>query len=69
MATIDTKTFLTTKQFAERLGDGTKPDTIRKYCEREKIKGNKLGRDWFIPLPEFARFVRERQPVGRPPSK
>lgn len=66
LAIIDTKEMLGTKAFAEALGDGTPPDTIRKYCELELIRGIRIGRSWQIHKSELARFRRERRPPGRP---
>ena len=42
------------------------PRSIAAYIERGLIKGEKIGRDWFIEKEEVERFQRERRPVGRP---
>lgn len=66
VATIDTAKMMTTTQFAERLGDNTKPDTIRKYCSLGIIKAELIGRSWLISEAEYARYTKHRRPPGRP---
>lgn len=64
--TIDLATMMTTAQFAERLGDGTQAETIRKYCTTGRIKAIQIGRTWLITEQEYQRFLRDRRPKGRP---
>ena len=45
------------------------PDTVRRYlndAENPKLKGEKIGRDWFVPRKEIERYRRERRPKGQP---
>ncbi|MCP4744692.1 MAG: helix-turn-helix domain-containing protein [Desulfobacteraceae bacterium] len=43
----DTKNYLTTKQYAEKMG--LTASTVSKYLRAGKIKGEKIGQKWMIP--------------------
>ncbi|MGN6545227.1 MAG: hypothetical protein ACTHK7_09280 [Aureliella sp.] len=66
MATINVEDYMTTHEFAEKLGDGTQVDTISLYCSKGIINGMRLGRSWLIHRKEFDRFKLERRSRGRP---
>jgi len=53
---------LTTAQ-AARLRN-VDPSTIRRWCESEKLKAIKMGRDWIIDSDDLAEFQPAK--VGRP---
>jgi excisionase family DNA binding protein len=57
-------TDLTTKQAARRLN--LSHTTVRLYLKRRFLKGEKRGRDWFIPESEVERYAAERRKPGRP---
>lgn len=35
------------------------PDTVRKYCQRRVIAGQKVGRDWLIHQADMERYAAE----------
>ena len=61
---IDLTKCYTTTQAAKILK--IKNRSVSSYISRGLIKGDKIGRDWFINISEIERFQRERRPVGRP---
>lgn len=54
----------TSEEAAEMLG--LSPATMRQLVRREKIEGQREGRNLWISLASIKRYMRERQPVGRP---
>lgn len=54
---------LTTTEAATELG--IQPGSVKRLCQREILKGEKRGRDWFISREEVDRYKRERHKPGR----
>lgn len=57
----------TTDEAAEKLG--IKRTGVLKLIERKKLKGERVGSQWFIHKDEIARYQRERKSPGRPKVK
>lgn len=55
---------LTTTEAATELG--IQPGSVKRLCQREILKGEKRGRDWFISKDEVERYKRDRRAAGRP---
>lgn len=55
---------LTTKQAATELG--IQPGSVKKLCQREILKAERIGRDWLISPDEVERYKVERRSAGRP---
>ena len=64
MPEIRTEDMITTAQFAQQIG-GYSADTIKKYCQRQVIRGLRVGVSWMIPVSEIDRFQRERRSQGQ----
>jgi predicted site-specific integrase-resolvase len=58
---------LSVTEIAARLG--IDPSLVRVYCREGRIKGEKMGRDWFASEAALARFEKTRRGRGRPPTK
>ena len=57
--------YLTTAQFAAMVGCST--ETVKKYCQDEKIEAEKVIDRWLIHRSQVPIFKQERKPRGRPP--
>lgn len=47
---------------------GVLPDSLRMQIKKGRLKGEKLGRDWFVTRQELDRYLADRAPQGRPPN-
>ncbi|MEM1303666.1 MAG: helix-turn-helix domain-containing protein [Planctomycetota bacterium] len=72
MASVDTDVYYTTAEAADELG--ISQDSVRRYCANHledrtpAIRGELIGRSWFIHPDELERFKKERRGMGRPKS-
>lgn len=70
MPTVNSDTFYTTAEAAVELG--ISQESVRKYCANYEsgktpaLKGELMGRSWFIPPKEIERYLEERKDRGRP---
>lgn len=55
---------LSVNQAAQQLG--ITPQLVRRYCERGRIKAEKVGRDWVITQAALNSFARKPRKMGRP---
>lgn len=68
MTTLNTDSYLTTSQAAEKLGITV--DAVKQYCYHKKMAAIKVGRQWMIHKKEVDRYSKENSgKVGRPPSE
>ena len=60
--------YMTLVEMAQSLGlKDTAP--LRRLCEAGRLRAEKKGRDWFVPLAEVERYRKERLGKrGRPPQ-
>lgn len=72
VANIETRDYVNCGRAAEVLGLSS--DSIRRYLNNAKagktpfLSGIQVGREWLIHKAEIARYKKERQSKGRPPS-
>jgi excisionase family DNA binding protein len=59
---------LTTREAAQRLGLKT-TGAVRQLILADRLKAQKLGRDWFIEEAEIERFENIHRSPGRPKKK
>jgi excisionase family DNA binding protein len=59
-----TEKYYTTAQAAELLGVET--DTVKVYCNTDRIKGEKVGHIWMVPESEIKRYKQDESNLGRP---
>lgn len=52
--------YLTSAEAANALGFS--PDHVRNLIRRGKLKGEKLGRNWIVPVKELTKVKRKRFP-------
>lgn len=74
VATIETNDYLNCNQAAKALG--LSAESVRRYCNNEKdgktpsLRGIQFseGGEWLIHKSEVARYKKERNDPGRPPT-
>jgi excisionase family DNA binding protein len=59
--------YLTTEETAKRLDVSVRQ--VQNLITDGKLKAERVGREWLIPLDEVERYQRERKPAGRPSTK
>jgi excisionase family DNA binding protein len=59
-----TEKYLTTTEAAKRLGIAR--DSVGVYCGNGRIKAEKVGHSWLIPLAEVEKYETEEAATGRP---
>ena len=59
-----TEKYYTTAEAAELLGVET--DTVKVYCNTDRIKGEKVGHIWMVPESEIKRYKQDESNLGRP---
>lgn len=66
MAIKFTEKYFTTSEAAEELG--VTRDTIKNYCngDNPRLKAEKVGASWMIPLSEIRRYREHESRTGRP---
>lgn len=57
--------FLTTKEAAEKLGLSIR--AVQKMIESGRLKANRVGRDYLIPM-ESLKNIERKSKAGRPPK-
>lgn len=72
MAKIETRDYVNCGEAAEQLG--LSADSVRRYCNNAGegktpwLEAIQIGREWLIHKSEIARYKKERNGKGRPPS-
>lgn len=61
-----TEKYYTTSEAAEELG--VTRDTVKNYCNGDspRIRAEKVGSSWMIPLSEIKRYKEQESSTGRP---
>jgi excisionase family DNA binding protein len=58
------ETYYTTAEAADLLG--VKTDTVKMYCNTNRIKGEKVGHIWMVAESEIERYKQAESSLGRP---
>lgn len=67
VAILFSEKHFTTAEAAVKLG--VHHDTVRKYCNLKRIRGEKYGSSWLIPKSEIDRYLKEESHTGRPKNR